>query len=239
MSEYYLAENNEQTGPFTIEQLKKGEIAPETLVWKEGLADWTEARNVKELQDLFKTTPPPLPPSNTEKNTPTTKPKTKGVAEKLTEQKRKTVAAKEVKLSGKILIYSLLIGIASYPIFAFKGFKAISLKNQYEELRFSSSRQLEDVKRSIVDLIPEDEKWDSQGYFWSVDIPAGSISGSGTREWNYDRILYWYGRKITGAIGYSIGVMIAAFLILFIGRYLFLGGKKGVNWVSENSKEKA
>ena len=41
---YFLAQNNEKTGPFTLEQLREmwrvGAVYPQTLYWEEGLADW-------------------------------------------------------------------------------------------------------------------------------------------------------------------------------------------------------
>ena len=41
---YYLAQNNEKTGPFTLEQLRtmwrEGGVYPQTLYWEEGMADW-------------------------------------------------------------------------------------------------------------------------------------------------------------------------------------------------------
>lgn len=44
MSQWYYAANGEQAGPVEETELKqlseKGTITPETLVWKEGMADW-------------------------------------------------------------------------------------------------------------------------------------------------------------------------------------------------------
>jgi membrane protease subunit (stomatin/prohibitin family) len=60
---YHVAINNESKGPYdiqTIQQLiKEGTITKDTLVWREGLEKWQEARSV--LAKLFNTTPPPLP----------------------------------------------------------------------------------------------------------------------------------------------------------------------------------
>lgn len=61
MKYYYINPASEQVGPADIEQLKKDEIARETLVWKEGMKDWIPAGTVPELQVLFTTAPPPLP----------------------------------------------------------------------------------------------------------------------------------------------------------------------------------
>lgn len=63
---YFAALNGQQAGPFPVDQLKQktqsGEITRETLVWCEGMANWTKAGDVAELRPLFASMPPPLPP---------------------------------------------------------------------------------------------------------------------------------------------------------------------------------
>ncbi len=63
---FFIVENNKQSGPFSIYELKDKGITSETLVWAEGMTDWTPAWKVDELRAfLFNTkdasTPPPLP----------------------------------------------------------------------------------------------------------------------------------------------------------------------------------
>ena len=63
---YFIVENSKQSGPFSIYELKDKGITSETLVWGEGMTDWTPAWKVDELRAfLFNTkdtsTPPPLP----------------------------------------------------------------------------------------------------------------------------------------------------------------------------------
>lgn len=51
---YYIDKNtNEQFGPLSIDELKRRGITPSTLVWKNGMAGWTEAGKVMELSNLF------------------------------------------------------------------------------------------------------------------------------------------------------------------------------------------
>lgn len=53
--EWYIKIKGLQQGPFSIEDLKKHpDITPDTLVWKQGFAEWMPISKVKELQDLFK-----------------------------------------------------------------------------------------------------------------------------------------------------------------------------------------
>lgn len=63
--EYYIAKDGKATGPFEIEKLKEmvknGEFSKESLVWKEGMADWKSAKDVDELQVVFSVIPPTPP----------------------------------------------------------------------------------------------------------------------------------------------------------------------------------
>ena len=65
-SRYHVAIDGQATGPYSIEglqqQLGDGSISPQSLVWTNGMADWTEVRDVAELSELFRS-PPPLPGS--------------------------------------------------------------------------------------------------------------------------------------------------------------------------------
>ena len=68
--EYFIVENGKQAGPFSIAQLAEKHIKPETLVWKEGMADWTPARKIAELKFILAegsqqtgTAVPPVPPT--------------------------------------------------------------------------------------------------------------------------------------------------------------------------------
>lgn len=53
MSQYYYTDGKERFGPFSVDELKGKDLQPDTLVWKEGLADWMPAKNVTDLQALF------------------------------------------------------------------------------------------------------------------------------------------------------------------------------------------
>jgi hypothetical protein len=50
---YYVGKNGQQTGPFSLDQLKamyaSGEVLPTDLTWKEGTADWKPASTFPEL----------------------------------------------------------------------------------------------------------------------------------------------------------------------------------------------
>ena len=70
MGDWYYIGHYGQLGPLTLEQIAElieGDvIAPETYVWKVGMAEWISAGNVFELGTLFNsrqrmTSPPPPP----------------------------------------------------------------------------------------------------------------------------------------------------------------------------------
>jgi len=66
--QYFLFENNQQTGPHNLQQLQtligSGKLKTTTHVWKQGMAAWTEAASMQELSALFNTMPPPPPTTN-------------------------------------------------------------------------------------------------------------------------------------------------------------------------------
>jgi membrane protease subunit (stomatin/prohibitin family) len=64
-SVYYVGKNGKKAGPFNREAIanyiKKGSITRETLLWKEGMAEWQGAEKFNEFSALLNTIPPPLP----------------------------------------------------------------------------------------------------------------------------------------------------------------------------------
>ncbi|HAD14419.1 MAG TPA: hypothetical protein DCF33_18510 [Saprospirales bacterium] len=58
---YYIAIDNQQQGPFTLDELRAKGIQRDTLVWTEGLANWTKAEYLPFFKDILKAVPPPLP----------------------------------------------------------------------------------------------------------------------------------------------------------------------------------
>lgn len=55
---FFIVENNQQAGPFSVEEMAMHGVTPSTPVWREGMADWTPAGNVPELASLFSTSRP-------------------------------------------------------------------------------------------------------------------------------------------------------------------------------------
>lgn len=65
---YFVAVEGRQTGPFDTQALTSqamtGRLTRETLVWTQGLSQWTPAGQVSALAGIFTNVPPPLPPSS-------------------------------------------------------------------------------------------------------------------------------------------------------------------------------
>jgi GYF domain 2 len=64
---YFIAEDDEQKGPFSFNELQEMGISKTTLIWKESFEDWTVAGKIEKLQSLLKITPPKLPKREVEK----------------------------------------------------------------------------------------------------------------------------------------------------------------------------
>lgn len=66
-TQYFTAVDGQQTGPFALsalkDQISSGTLGADTLVWTQGMAEWSAASSVGEINALFSTGPPPIPPS--------------------------------------------------------------------------------------------------------------------------------------------------------------------------------
>jgi membrane protease subunit (stomatin/prohibitin family) len=64
-SQYNIVVNGQSAGPYDLNVIKQmisnGQFTRETLVWKNGMANWEKAENVSEVSALFTQTPPPIP----------------------------------------------------------------------------------------------------------------------------------------------------------------------------------
>jgi len=62
---YHVAVGQNQAGPFDIAALRQqaagGQLTRASLVWRNGMAQWTPASEVPELTSLFADVPPPIP----------------------------------------------------------------------------------------------------------------------------------------------------------------------------------
>lgn len=54
MKKYFIIINGQQSGPFSLEELFDRHITSETLVWAEGMQNWTPAWEIEELKDILR-----------------------------------------------------------------------------------------------------------------------------------------------------------------------------------------
>jgi hypothetical protein len=63
--EWYAGINGSQVGPMDIGGLRQlaqqGQLTPDTLIWKQGMAGWVAAAQIPDLAGLFAASPPPFP----------------------------------------------------------------------------------------------------------------------------------------------------------------------------------
>ena len=67
MKKYFIVENKEHQGPFSIEELREMGITADRLVWSEDMTDWAPASEVEELKAVLK--PAPLTPPRVPRKT--------------------------------------------------------------------------------------------------------------------------------------------------------------------------
>ena len=62
MKEYFIAVDGQQKGAFSLKDLKQETVLPDTLIWKEGWAEWKTAKaaiaDVPEIELIINDTPP-------------------------------------------------------------------------------------------------------------------------------------------------------------------------------------
>jgi hypothetical protein len=114
MEKYYIVTDNEQKGPYSIEELQELNISLSTLVWNEGMENWVEAKNVPELRNIIKISPPPIPKISDV--TYKVEAEIKQNKEKLIKPETEIAVAKEIKIASRLALYSLIAIVLAFPI---------------------------------------------------------------------------------------------------------------------------
>jgi membrane protease subunit (stomatin/prohibitin family) len=64
--QFFVAVNGQQQGPYDMNtianMIRGGQINQQSLIWKQGMANWQPASQVAEVAQLFGAVPPPMPP---------------------------------------------------------------------------------------------------------------------------------------------------------------------------------
>lgn len=77
---FYIDKDNQQRGPISPEEFKQYGVTEETPVWCAGMAEWTKAKEIPELQEAFAAAavPPTPPPHETAQPKPAPQPQKPG-----------------------------------------------------------------------------------------------------------------------------------------------------------------
>ncbi|MBK7805035.1 MAG: DUF4339 domain-containing protein [Saprospiraceae bacterium] len=60
MKKYFYSDGKEKYGPLSLDELKQEGISKQTLVWFEGLDDWTPVGELDEMKPILELQPPPI-----------------------------------------------------------------------------------------------------------------------------------------------------------------------------------
>lgn len=60
MKKYFIRTDKGQEGPFSLEELTAKGLTSKTMIWFDGISNWTEANFIPELKDIATPIPPPF-----------------------------------------------------------------------------------------------------------------------------------------------------------------------------------
>jgi hypothetical protein len=130
MSKFHIYKDEQQQGPFTLDELRDLKITRETMVWFEGEDNWKAAVEIEELKEIFKSIPPPMVATKNED-------KTKPVSE-----------AKSLWKNNGIILVVLAVLLNSglgYYIFTSQQAKEVEMLRQIKEQKIKI-QELADIE---------------------------------------------------------------------------------------------
>ena len=156
--EYFIGIKNKNKGPFTLEDLKTLSVNGDTLIWKEGLLNWTKASELEELKDVItpplpiKIIPPPLPlvmkdGENSEVKYNDEQHLKRDIL-KLSFLRKRDKVLSVIKSNFRLSLLTIPIALFLYVLMAYSegGFVAIKLSREY--------KQFEGLPKSVAPNIP-------------------------------------------------------------------------------------
>lgn len=233
---YYYIENDVQLGPFSLQDLKNRKIQKNTLVWCENMENWDEAKNVEELNEILKFTPPPIPINSKIERPLKVEAEIIRKKEKLITPEREIIIAKEAKQNYKLVLVSVLIGIVSFIYFINEdnGFKnkslAIRLENDMnDKVEYYDGTARENFIQNRENLKSESS---SLGYYFDENNPDISRRTYFFTPYALDYHNVKFNEALKESIIPSLFSMLISSFVLIFGRYLL----KSAKWVNEKAK---
>jgi hypothetical protein len=183
MQKFYINKNNQQEGPFSLDELKDLKITRDTMVWFEGKENWLKAIEVVELKEIFKSIPPPI----FEKSTLATPP---SIDYKLKEENTPLVELKSNKKNKSLIIVIVavfLIGSLGAYVYVNQQAKQAEIQKQLDEQKTKIQEQEkieaerlaeEQRKQRAADMEQRKEELESLKYEYDqavIDLEAANI----------------------------------------------------------------
>lgn len=220
-TKFYVVVNNQQKGPFSIDELKLIEINRDTLVWSQEMTDWSKAEDINGLSFLFLKTPPQIP--NITPAIEITLKKEKSPEEILKSSNSKKIFASEIINIFKSIGYSICIAIIFYGI--------------YYSVMVPPKVSDENIKIATEELAKIEMKANKYGaisyaigsiytYIGFSKYDSGVISSYSLSSINEDR----YNNFENDVNEKTLFCFIISLLVLIVGRYAY----KAINWTYEN-----
>lgn len=166
---YYVAVNGKQQGPYDEKTIRdfisNGWVQRDTLIWKDGMAEWTKISTLPLFDSLFVSTPPPLhqqPIQQAEKETasqikakeyPDDCPLVKSVREAVTNHYHLWENESDKSITTSILKNELeRIGIASFPNTSYSIGMAFFFRSQEKIDKIKEMPEFKDrkIKKSLT-----------------------------------------------------------------------------------------
>ena len=140
MQKFYIALNGEKTGPFSYDELKMKGINKDTLIWTEGIDNWTKAEHIALVKDILIATPPPIP--RDEKPRQQEMPKQTSNNNIIVETEKKKNWTKTI-----VIVCSVLIMIfVSYSYFAEQA--KIEIQLQEQNAKIQAQEKIEEARKT-------------------------------------------------------------------------------------------
>lgn len=181
MKKYYIATNEVQSGPYTIEEVERLKISSTTMIWYSGMDDWKMAKELPELNHLFEDTPPQLNFNNT-------KPKDIPKVEKVNRKDTFTLSKNQLRILiiSLIVIISISLIIVVYnKVYSGRNYEPNYNEEEYQEIdNNSNSDEDYETNSSYEENELSEEELQEKLYNTERSNPVKYLSVDGTYNVN-------------------------------------------------------
>jgi hypothetical protein len=191
MNQFYYSDGKNQLGPFSLDELKTKNITKDTLVWYDGLPEWTEAGKLELLSILLKPVPPPL----VKKTTPPP------ITEKKPETKKK--GKKKLILWGVITLG--VVGLTFLSIYLYNGYQARQQEKAQNDKQNLINQTKEETRQETVSDMNEKQYNEENQKETNAENQRKSIRNNWSKYITLERSQYMYA-EIGGISDLSLSI---------------------------------